>query len=324
MSTEPQTAAEKTAAFEKVLGRNPHGNFKEIEASRPSYDPSPKFTYVKTPQPDWTFGSGANQLATTPSPQEPSTEQQSTSSEKKQIVIDPYSEGRPAAFNYKLLISAIVPRPLALVSTRSADGAIENLAPFSYFQVIAHDPPLFTLGFVSPLSPSSRAKDSLRILHETGECVINIISSPFIEAANSCSVNAPHGVSEWVISGLTPTYDCETVKAPRAKEACFAVECKLVHVKEFESKSKPGETSTTLVVVEGTRFWVDEEAINGDKNLMDMEVYRPLARMAGITYGVVREGLELQRPDFERDVGGREGYERLKREQEERRRKEEN
>ncbi|CCC12230.1 hypothetical protein SMACR_05303 [Sordaria macrospora] len=318
MSTEPQTAAEKTAAFEKVLGRNPHGNFKEIEASRPAYDPSPKFTYVQTPQPDWTFGSGANQLAsTTPSPHEPSTEAaepKEVEEKKKQIVIDPYTEGRPPAFNYKLLISAIVPRPLALVSTRSSDGTVENLAPFSYFQVIAHDPPLFTLGFVSPLSPSSRAKDSLRILHETGECVINIISSPYIEAANACSVNSPHGVSEWVISGLSPAYDCETVKAARAREACFAVECKLVHVKEFESRSKPGETSTTLVVVEGTRFWVDEDAVNKDKNLMDMEVYRPLARMAGITYGVVREGLELQRPDFERDVGGKEGYEKLKRE----------
>ncbi|KAK3391814.1 hypothetical protein B0T20DRAFT_384043 [Sordaria brevicollis] len=314
MAPEPQTAAEKTAAFEKVLGRNPHGNFKEIEASRPAFDPSPKFTYVQTPQPSWTFGSGANHLATS-SPDQPSTEEPK---ETKHIVIDPYSAGRPSPFNYKLLISAIVPRPLALVSTRSADGSVENLAPFSYFQVIAHDPPLFTLGFVSPLSPSSAAKDSLRLLHETGECVINIMSSPFIEAANACSINSPLGVSEWVVSGLTPVYDCETVKSPRAKEACFAVECKLVHVKEFESRSKPGQTSTTLVVVEGTRFWVDEKAINEDKNLMDLEVYRPLARMAGITYGVVREGLELQRPDFERDVGGWEGYEKLKKGQEER------
>ncbi|KAK1780261.1 hypothetical protein QBC45DRAFT_408834 [Copromyces sp. CBS 386.78] len=318
MSTKPLTAAEKTAAFEKVLGRDRHGNFKEIEASRPAFDPSGKFTYVQTPQPDWTLGSGANQLALSP-------EQEGSKGEKKQIAIDPYAPGRPAAFNYKLVISGIVPRPLALISTRSlnADGttANENLAPFSYFNVIAHDPPLFALGFVSPIAPASRAKDSLRILHETGECVINIMSSPFIEAANACSVNSPAGLSEWVISGLTPMYDTQTVKAPRAKEACFAVECKLVHVKEFESRSNPGETNTTLVVMEGTRFWVDEAAINEEQSVMNLDVYRPLARMAGITYATVKEGFELQRPDFERDVGGLEGYERMKREQEEKRRK---
>ncbi|KAJ4355275.1 hypothetical protein N0V85_009546 [Neurospora sp. IMI 360204] len=310
MATEP-TAAEKTAAFEKVLQRNPHGDFKAVEASRPAFDPSPKFTYVQTPQPDWTFGSGANSLSTTKSASSSSSEEQ------KHIVIDPYTSGRPPAFNYKLLISAIVPRPIALVSTRSSDGLTENLAPFSYFNVMSHDPPLFTLGFASPLSPASRAKDTLRILHETGECVINIISSPhFIEAANACSTNAPLGVSEWVVSGLTPVYDTQKVKAARCKEAGFAVECKLVHVKEFESRSKPGETGTTLVVVEGTRFWIQEGLVNEERNQMDLDQYRPLARMGGITYGVVREGLEIPRPDFERDVGGVEGYERLKKERE--------
>ncbi|EGZ71770.1 hypothetical protein NEUTE2DRAFT_110702, partial [Neurospora tetrasperma FGSC 2509] len=136
MSTEP-SAAEKSAAFEKVLKRNPHGDFKAVEASRPAFDPSPKFTYFQTPQPDWAYGTGANSLAASAE----------TKKNEQHIIVDPYTEGRPPAFNYKLLISAIVPRPIALVSTRSADGTTENLAPFSYFQVISHDPPLFTLGF---------------------------------------------------------------------------------------------------------------------------------------------------------------------------------
>ncbi|EAA28471.2 hypothetical protein GE21DRAFT_4540 [Neurospora crassa] len=315
MSTEP-SAAEKSAAFEKVLKRNPHGDFKAVEASRPAFDPSPKFTYFQTPQPDWAYGSGANSLAASASAETKKKDEQ------QHIVVDPYTEGRPPAFNYKLLISAIVPRPIALVSTRSADGTTENLAPFSYFQVISHDPPLFTLGFASPLTPASRAKDSLRILHETGECVINLMSTPFLEAANSCSTNAPLGVSEWVISGLTPVYDTQTVKAARAKEAVFAVECKLVHVKEFESRSKPGETGSTLVVVEGTKFWIKEGAVNEELNQMDLDVYKPVSRLGGITYGLVREGLEIPRPDFEKDIGGMEGYEKLKKAREERKEKE--
>lgn len=37
---------------------------------------------------------------------------------------------------YKLMISGIVPRPIAFVSTISEDG-VENLAPFRYIVVIA-------------------------------------------------------------------------------------------------------------------------------------------------------------------------------------------
>ena len=36
------------------------------------------------------------------------------------------------------------------------------------------------------------------------EFTVNIISEPFIEAANSCAVEAPDYVDEWVVSGLTP------------------------------------------------------------------------------------------------------------------------
>lgn len=188
------------------------------------------------------------------------------------IQIDPYASGRPAGFNYKLLISAIVPRPIAFVSTRSADGST-NLAPFSYFQTIGHDPPLFIIGFASALTPDEeKAKDTLRNLSRTGECVINIISDSFVEAANAASVNAPYGVSEWDISGLTPVYDCADVKCARVGEAVFSVEGKLESLREFNSRSTPGKVSSTLAIVEGTKFWVRSDAINEERNIVDPAV----------------------------------------------------
>ena len=65
----------------------------------------------------------------------------------KHVEIDPYEDDRPATSNYKLLISAIVPRPIGFVSTRSKDGSSTNLAPFSYTQVVNHDPPIFIVGY---------------------------------------------------------------------------------------------------------------------------------------------------------------------------------
>ncbi|CAM1505233.1 Fc.00g108700.m01.CDS01 [Cosmosporella sp. VM-42] len=276
------------------LKRNPHPDFKGVEASRPDFDTSSKFRYTKTVSPSWKYGDGANALET---------------STAGHVTIDPYADGRPAGFNYKLLISSVVPRPIAFVSTRSADGSSVNLAPFSYFNMVNHDPPLFVIGIASGLG---NAKDTLRNLVESKECVINIISEYFLEAANSTSTNAPYGVSEWDVSGLTPEYDCETVKAARVKEAVVSIEAKLDMVKEYDSRATPGKKSGTLVVLEGTRFWVREDAINEDKNLVDPAVLRPISRLGGITYGRLTEAVEIPRQDFEKDVGGMETIEKLK------------
>lgn len=303
---------------EAEIKRNPHPDFKSVEDSRPDWDRSQGFNYKKTADPSWTFGDGANNLEASSS---------STSEQKQHISIDPYEAGRPAPFNYKLLISAIVPRPIGFISTRSGPtittssantGEEEkeeealNLAPFSYFNIINHDPPLFVVGIASPLA-SAKAKDTLRNLSATGECVVNMISEHFVEAANATSVDFPAGVSEWDVSGLTPVFDCADVpRVPRAREAVFSVECRVESVREFESRATPGKKTGCLVVLEGTRFWVRADAVNEERNLVAPEVLRPISRLGGITYARVTEALELPRPSFEKDVGGLEGYERLR------------
>jgi flavin reductase (DIM6/NTAB) family NADH-FMN oxidoreductase RutF len=239
---------------EAAIKRNPHTDFKKVEASREPWDKSLSFNMKQTLAPDWKYGSGGNDGG--------------ASLKIPHVEIDPYEEGRPATFNYKLLISGIVPRPVGFISTRSKDGSSTNLAPFSYFQMINHDPPLFTLGYAGGFD---NAKDSLRNLSETGECVINIISEHFIEAANATSINAPYGESEWAITGLTPA-PSSTVKADRVKEAVFSVEGKLESTREFESRATKGKKTGVLAIIEGTRFWVREDAINEDKNLIDPAV----------------------------------------------------
>lgn len=127
--------------------RNPHPDFKKVEASRPDFDKSDKWHFTKTPQPDWKLGGAANDGG--------------ASLSKKHVEIDPYGEGRPSVSNYKLLISGIIPRPIGFTSTRSPDGSSTNLAPFSYFNVFASDPPTFCIGFACSLE---KPNDSLRNL----------------------------------------------------------------------------------------------------------------------------------------------------------------
>ncbi|KAH8673781.1 hypothetical protein BX600DRAFT_509012 [Xylariales sp. PMI_506] len=286
-----------STAAEAAIKRNPHPDFKKVEASRPDWDTSATFHYTKTPAPEWKYGDGANELHA------------AAAAGKKHISIDPYEAGRPAPYNYKLMISSIVPRPIGFVSSRSSDGTLTNLAPFSYFNMVNHDPPLFTLGISSSLA---NPKDTLRNLVDSKECVVNIISEGFVEGANATSVDAPPAASEWDVSGLTPVYDCQDVKAARVGEAIFSVECKVESIREFESRGTPGKKTGCLVVLEGTRFWVREDAINEEKNIIDPEILCPISRLGGITYGRTTAAFELPRPVFEKDVGGMEGYEKLK------------
>ncbi|KAH8698985.1 hypothetical protein BGW36DRAFT_460790 [Talaromyces proteolyticus] len=262
-----------------------HPPFKSVEASRPPWDSSAHPHYTQTLNPSYTPGSGSFTK----------TESESAT----HVSIDPYGPNRPANLNYKLLISAITPRPIGFIATRSADGSTTNLSPFSFFNVVATDPPIFVVGLVGKGATGGK-KDTLANIIETGECVINIISEDFIDAANIACVDAPYGVSEFDISGLTRA-DTEVVATPRVKEAVFSIEAKLVENREFHSKTDPTRVSSTMVVVEGVRFWAREDALNEERSLIDIEKLRPVARMGGITYARVTDLFELPRPVWGND-----------------------
>jgi flavin reductase (DIM6/NTAB) family NADH-FMN oxidoreductase RutF len=281
--SKPQEAQEKHDA-ESTIKRNPHGDFTQVQASRPDWDASHSFNFTKTHNPDWNYGSGASTTS---------------NSSHKHISIDPYASDRQPVQNYKLLISGIVPRPIGFLSTRSQDGSSTNLSPFSYTQVFNHDPPIFGVGFSGGFD---NEKDSLRNLRESGECVINIISESFVEAANACAIDLPYGKSEWAVSGLTPM-PCEIVKASRVKESVFSIEGKLLSTQEFESRNPktPGKKTGVLAIIEGVRFWVREDAIDETKSLIDPDILRPVARLGGITYARTLDGFEIPRPVLKKE-----------------------
>ena len=106
--TEDPSGHEQRFDQEKTVQRNPHPEFSKVEASRPDWEIKNEWHFTKTKQPGWKLGQGANDGG--------------ESLKKKHVEIDPYEEGRPAVFNYKLLISGIIPRPIGFVSTRSEDG----------------------------------------------------------------------------------------------------------------------------------------------------------------------------------------------------------
>ncbi|KAM5386673.1 hypothetical protein ACJZ2D_000636 [Fusarium nematophilum] len=254
-------------------------NFNETVASRPDFDHSgAPIEVTKSPDPTWSFGEG---VRTGPPP---------SAEDKVHREIDPYGPDRSVAQNYRLLISGIAPRPIGFISTLSADGKTKNLAPFSYFQVVDHDPPMFIVSFSSRFGSM---KDTYKNLKETGECVINTVSESMIEAVNASSIDAPYGLSEWDISGLTEA-DTTTVKPSRVKESVLSIEGKLVDIKEFEGHA-PGMSGSALCLIKATRFWVQEGAANEDFSHIELDKLRPIAQLGGMSYGRISSTFELPR-----------------------------
>jgi flavin reductase (DIM6/NTAB) family NADH-FMN oxidoreductase RutF len=198
------------------------------------------------------------------------------------LIIDPAST--PPINSYKLLIGSIVPRPIAFVSTVSAEG-VRNLAPFSFFNAICGEPP--TVCFASGVRVPG--KDTLLNVQATGEFVVNIVSEEIAEQMNLCSGDYPHEVDEFAVSGLTPI-PSDLVRPPRVRESHIHMECKLVQIVQVSTRPLGG----SLVIGEVVRFHVDDALI--DHFRVDPNKLRAVGRMGGNAYTRTRDRFEMIRP----------------------------
>ena len=188
---------------------------------------------------------------------------------------------------YKLMIGAIVPRPIALVSSLDEKN-VRNLAPFSYFTACSSNPPVVV--FCPILRPTPpQAKDTLRNIIATREFVVNIVSEDFAQGMNATAAQVPPHVDEFELSGLTPIAS-ELVKPPRVGESHIHMECRLLQTVQVSDKPGGG----TLVLGEVLRFHVREDIIEDFR--IDPDKLRAIGRMAGSTYARTTDRFELERP----------------------------
>jgi flavin reductase (DIM6/NTAB) family NADH-FMN oxidoreductase RutF len=201
------------------------------------------------------------------------------------MIIDPGNH-EPRSI-YKLMTGAIVPRPIAFVSSVGSDG-VHNLAPFSFFAGVSADPPVICF---CPMVRSSdgKKKDTLHNIEATGEFVVNMVSEELVAQMNICSGEYPPDVDEFALSGLTPV-SSDLVKPPRVKEARISMECKLRQV--IPVSDRP--LGASIVLGEILRFHVQDELFNDFK--IDPDRLRAVGRMGGPTYTRTRDRFDLERP----------------------------
>ena len=188
---------------------------------------------------------------------------------------------------YKLMVGVIVPRPIAFVSTISADG-IRNLAPFSFFTGISANPPVICFAPMVRGSDGTR-KDTLLNIEAVKEFVVNVVSEDFAEKMNVCAAEYAPEIDEFEMSGLTPVAS-DLVKPPRLRESHISMECRLVEIVEVSAKPLGG----SLVIGEVLRFHVDDALIDDYK--IDPDKLHAIGRMGGPTYTRTTDLFDMVRP----------------------------
>jgi len=201
------------------------------------------------------------------------------------LVLDPRASNYQDV--YKVLIGAIVPRPIAFVSTISPEG-IPNLAPFSFFTAVSANPPVV---FFCPTRKSGPEplKDTLRNISATREFVVNIVSEGIAEQMNITASDFAADVDEFEAAGLTPI-PSDLVKPPRVAESHVHMECKLYLT--IEISDLPG--GGNLVIGEVVRLHVDDAFVDNFK--IDPDKLRAIGRMGGNSYVRTTDRFDMIRP----------------------------
>jgi flavin reductase (DIM6/NTAB) family NADH-FMN oxidoreductase RutF len=187
---------------------------------------------------------------------------------------------------YKLLTGSVIPRPIGWISTVDENG-INNLAPFSYFNAVGEDPPHVMF---STVRGNNTNKDTLNNVLANKQFVVNMVTEELVEQMNITAKAVPYDVDEFELAGVTPIAS-EKIKPMRVKESPINFECELVH-HYFLEEHKNGGACVLIGRIIMMHF---DDSVLLDNFKINMESYKPIARLAGSNYAKIGELFSIKR-----------------------------
>ncbi len=188
--------------------------------------------------------------------------------------------------SHELFMSAVVPRPIALVSTVGENGVF-NLAPFSCVTIVGLRPARICL-YIG-LRRGGHKKDTLRNIEFSEDFVVNVVNETLAEAMNQASYDYPSDVDEFKEVGLTPVKS-DIVKAPKVAESPVNMECKLLQVLDIGKVPTGGH----LIIGEIILVHVKDELWTIDQ--IDISKLNPVGRLGGDLYCRIKDIFEMKKP----------------------------
>ena len=209
------------------------------------------------------------------------THQAEPSTQSPEMVRYDFSELTPRE-RYKLLIGAVVPRPIALVTTIDREGRF-NAAPFSFFNCLSADPAILALGV--EYRPTGPQKDTGRNVRDTQTFTVNIVSDQILEAMNVCAVPFEPGVDELQQAGLTASAGIK-VASPFILESPASFECR-------HHTTLGIGNSREIILGEVVYAHIRAETINQTNLHIDPFALDAIGRMGGQGYASTRDYFDL-------------------------------
>ena len=187
---------------------------------------------------------------------------------------------------YRWLVGSVVPRPIAWVSTRSADGIV-CLAPFSFFTGASCAPPVLAFTHINPRHRPE--KDTLHHLRQTGECVVNIVSDDLLDLMNASCAEYPPDVSEFDAVGIARAASV-AVRPPGVARARVRYECRLREVVVVSALPQGGQ----LILLDAVHLHVSD-ALVIEGGIDEARLAAP-GKLGGDRYVIGGEFIERPRP----------------------------
>lgn len=187
---------------------------------------------------------------------------------------------------YKLLTGSVIPRPIGWISTIDENG-INNLAPFSYFNIIGDDPPHVMF---STVRGNNTNKDTLNNVLSNKQFVVNMVTEDLVAQMNATAQTVPAEIDEFELAGVTPIASTK-IQPNRVKESPITFECEMVHHYFLENHKQGG---ACIVVGRIVIMHIDESVLL-DNYKINMETYKPVSRLAGANYSKLGELFSVKR-----------------------------
>ena len=187
---------------------------------------------------------------------------------------------------YKLLTGTVIPRPIAWVATVDENG-IDNLAPFSFFNVVSEDPPHIMF---STVRTGNKNKDTLNNILANQQFVVNLVTEDVVEQMNTTSQSVAADVNEFELASVTPL-ESIYIKPKRVKESLVHFECEMVHHYFIEKHQNGG---ACIIIGKIITMHIDDSILM-ENHKINVEKYKPVARLAGSNYSKLGEIFSIKR-----------------------------